>query len=126
MNVINDREVIVYKNDRGKYSVMITKKNLNDEFEKAYMTIQFNKDVELENKTTIKIKNAWLSFYTIKRNELEKETRFFIRCSDFEKVDAPDTPEKVKEEIEKNEEIKEKVEFDVGQQIEITDDDLPF
>lgn len=118
MNIQNDKEITVYKNDYGKYSVIISKKNQDDTFESAYIPIQFNKDVELENKTRIKIINAWLSFYKYEKDE-EKHTVFYIRCSDFEIV---------KEEKNPFEEFGEKIktEFDVGQQIQITDDDLPF
>ena len=86
MNITNDRNVIVYKNKYGKYSVMISKKNMDGEYENAFIPIQFNKEVELENKTTIKIVNAWLSFYELTKEDGTTETRFFIRCSDFKEI----------------------------------------
>lgn len=85
MNITNDRDVMVFKFD-DKYAVGISKKNQNGEYEKAYFPIQFNKDVELDNMTLIKIKNAWLSFYNWEY-EGKKGTKFFIRCTDFDKVE---------------------------------------
>ena len=114
MNITNEKDVMIYKNDYGKYSVIISKKNADGSFEKAYMPIQFNKGVELENKTLIKIKNAWLSFYKV-----EDKTKFFIRCSDFDKVEKEENPFK---EFGNNL----KSDFDVGEQIQIQDEDLPF
>ena len=70
MNISNDKNVMIFKQDK-KYVVGISKKNKNGEYERAYFPIQFNQGVELENKTLIKIKNAWLSFYN-----WEKELHF--------------------------------------------------
>lgn len=85
MNITNDREIMIFKDEKEKYSTTISKKNQNGEYENAYFPIQFNKDVELENRTLIKIKNAWLSFYNWEYED-KKGTKFFIKCSDFEVV----------------------------------------
>ena len=115
MNITNDKNVIVFKNDYGKYSVKISKKNMEGEYENAYIPIQFNKDIELENRTTIRIKTAWLSFYKINNEEGRQETKFFIRCSDFDKIDTS-----------QEEKLSIKTESKVGQEIKIEDKDLPF
>ena len=114
MNVSNDREVMIFKKD-DKYTVGISKKNQNGEYEKAYFPIQFNKDIELENQTLIKIKTAWLSFYKWEHED-KKGTKFFIKCSDFDVVE--------KKETNPFEDFRIKTE--VQEQIEITDADLPF
>lgn len=120
MNISNDKNVMIFKQDK-KYVVGLSDKNLSGEYERAYFPIRFNKDVELENKTLIKIKKAWLSFYNWK-NEDKKGTSFYIRCSDFDIVEEP------KKETNPFEEFGNSIdtESSIGEQIEITDDDLPF
>jgi len=125
MNITNDKEVVVYKNEYGKYSVMLKKKNQDNTFDSAYIPIQFNKGVVLENKTQIKIKNAWLSFYKLDTQDGKKETRYVIRCTEFEPILV-----KNKEEQKRNpfEEFGKSIETEsqIGEQLQIEDDDLPF
>ena len=120
MNIINDKPVMIFKRDDGKYVVGVSKKN-GEEYENAYFPIQFNKGVEVHNKTQIKIKNAWLSFYNWNYED-KKGTTFFIKCSDFEEID--------REEKSETEILKEVVNGnpfeEFGQSIEISEDDLPF
>lgn len=126
MNLSSDKEFLIFKNDKG-YTTTIGKKNSDGSYDNAYIGIQFNKDVQLENRTKIKIKNAWLSFFKIVK-ELKGETQtttvFFIRCSDFEIVEEAAKKEEKNPFEEFGDNIK--TEFDVGEQIQITDDDLPF
>jgi len=51
---------------RKAYSIGISKKKENGEYEKAYFPVQFKKDVVVENMTKIDITNAWFSFFTAK------------------------------------------------------------
>ena len=117
MNITNDRDVMVFKFD-DKYVVGISKKNQNGEYEKAYFPIQFNKDVELDNMTLIKIKNAWLSFYNWTYED-KKGTKFFIRCTDFDKVEKEKTSGK-------DDMTSQFEEFGNEHQEELQDFDLPF
>lgn len=55
--------VTVFKNDKGFYSIGVSNKNMDGTYENAYITAQFKKGVDLENKTKIDITNAFLSFY---------------------------------------------------------------
>lgn len=112
MNIVNDRPVMVFKKEK-RYSVGLSKKNQNGEYEKAYYPIQFNKDIELEDKTLIKINNAWLSWYDWEYEDKKGRT-FFIKCTDFEEVEKEDS--NPFEEFGK--------EHNSGN--EITDSDLPF
>ena len=82
MEIVNNKPIMVFKTE-NKYSVCISKK-AGDGYEKAYIPIQFNKDVELENKEMISLKNAYLSFYKWEY-EGKKGVTFCIRCLDFEK-----------------------------------------
>lgn len=102
MNVISERPVIIFKNEyngKAKYVVGISKKNQDGEYENANFSIQFNKDVELHNKAKIKLTNAWLSFYSYEFDG-KKDTKFFIKCSDFELVEKGEF-ETTKQEIKK-------------------------
>lgn len=108
MQITNDRPVMVFKKD-NKYSVGVSKKKKDGSYENAYIKIEFNKDIELEDKTLIQIKNAWLDFYNWEY-EGKKGTTFLVRCSDFEKVDNYNI----------------KTESNIGNQINISDNDLPF
>ena len=120
MNIINDKPVMIFKREDGKYVVGVSRKN-GEEYENAYFPIQFNKGVEVHNKTQIKIKNAWLSFYNWNYED-KKGTTFFIKCSDFEEID--------REEKSETEILKEVVNGnpfeEFGQSIEISEDELPF
>ena len=120
MNIENKYPVTIYKNE-NKYTVGIGVKKKDGTYDNAYFPIQFNQGVEVENKTKIYIKNAWLSFYKWEY-EGKKGTTFFIKCSEFEKVD---------EVIEENfEPIKEEPEEDpykdFGSSIAAEELDLPF
>ena len=121
MNIVNDKNVMVFKRDK-KYVVGISKKNQDGSYENAYFPIQFNQGVELEDRTLILIKNAWLSFYKWE-NESGKGTVFYIKCSDFDVVEetkknGPNPYEEFGKIVE--------AESEVGEQITIDDDDLPF
>lgn len=74
--------VYVFKNvnnDRTYYRIGLSKKNMEGNYINGYMTAVFNKDVELDNKTKIILKNAILDFY-IK----DKQTIPYIRVFDYE------------------------------------------
>ena len=120
MNITNDNNVMVFKND-NKYSVSISKKNQNGEYEKAYFPIQFNKGIELEDRTLIKIKKAWLSFYKWEY-ELKTGIKFFIKCSEFEIVEQENKEYKAQLKMESN------PYKNFGENIEISEEpiELPF
>lgn len=80
--------VMVFKNDKNDkviYNIGLSRKIVKDDEEKwqnGYILAQFNKDVDLENKTKIILKNAILDFYINKDNQ----TVPFIRVFDFAKL----------------------------------------
>lgn len=119
MNIINNRPMMIFKRD-NKYNVGISRKKKDGSYETAYMKIEFNKDVELEDRQLITIKNAWLDFYNWEY-EGKKGTTWCIRCSDFEIYNKEDN-----QETNPYAEIRTKVESDIGQQIEIDPSELPF
>lgn len=118
MDIISDKKQTIFRKDfdnRVTYSIGLAKKKQDGNYENGYMNVVFNKDVELENKTQIMIKKAWLDFYT-----KDKVTHPFIRISDFEIIGylkSNDEPKAEPQSIDKWESAKE---------IEIDDDNLPF
>ena len=111
MEIISNREEMIFKNEKdGKisYSIGLSRKKEDGTYENGYIPVRFRKDVELDNQTKIKIKNAWLDFFKI-----EKRTLLYIFINDFEKVNK--------------EEVKEEQSVDNwGSAKEIEPDELPF
>lgn len=102
---------------RKLYSIGLSKKNKQGGYDNGYISARFKKDIVLDNKTRIKIKEAWLSF-----NVNENKTFPFIFINDFEILGEPKPKEdNVYKEFGEN--IKTEANFE---QIEITDEDLPF
>ena len=113
MEIISNRIDMIFKNEKdGKvsYSIGLSKKKEDGTYENGYMPCRFKKDVQLDDKTKIRIKNAWLDFYKI-----EKRTLAYIFINEFEKVEEP-----------KKEEKKVEDEWYAGKDIQIDDNDLPF
>lgn len=107
---------MVFKDEKGKYTIGLSNKKQDGSYENAYFPIQFNKGVELQNKTQIRILKAWLSFYKWEYQG-KKGTSFMIRCTDFEDLSE-----------NKKEEYKDfgKSEVVEATTMEFTNDELPF
>lgn len=118
MEIVSNKEEMIFKNeynDKPFYTIGLSKKDKNGNYINGYMNVSFKKGVELENKTRIKIKEAWMDFY-----KKDVKTIPIIFINDFEIVDqGKKDPFK-----EYGESIK--TDFDTGEQIQITDADLPF
>lgn len=67
-------------NGRTFYSVGLSKKLQDGNYENGYMDVSFKKGVELPNKTKINVTKAWLTFYINK----DKRTVPQIFISEFE------------------------------------------
>lgn len=86
MNIENKYPVLIFKNiNNGKtfYSMGLSRKDAEGNYVNGYITCRFKKDVELEDKTKIMIKSAFLTFYL-----KEKITVPYIFVSDFDLVDT--------------------------------------
>ena len=115
MEVTSNREETIYRNEfngEPRYTVALSKKKEDGEYENGYMKVVFRKGVSIPNKSKIRITDAWLSF-----NTFEKRTYPYIFINNFELVDKPEDPFT---------NMKQKIESDIGQQIKIEDDFLPF
>lgn len=101
---------------RKLYSIGLSKKNQKGGYDNGYMSVRFKKDVVINNKTRIKVKDAWLSF-----NTNEGKTFPFIFINDFELVsEAKPKEDNVYEDFGNS------IKTEVQEQIEIQDSDLPF
>jgi hypothetical protein len=130
MNISNQFPVTIFKNvnDYGTfYKVGLVKKDINGEYVNGYKDIRFNKGVELEDKSKIYLKKAWLSFYV-----KDKKTIDYIFCSEFETID--ETIENARTPLANisDSQIVRAVMNDedpftsFGEEVEISDSDLPF
>lgn len=66
MNIECEKEKMIFRNEKdGKayYSIGLSKKNQDGKYTSGYITCKFPKDANIENKTKIKILNAWLDFW---------------------------------------------------------------
>lgn len=104
MEFLAGQEKMVFCNvfdGREYYSIGLSKKDRDGNYENGYMPIQFRNGVRVTNQTRIVITKAWLSFYKDKNNK----TVPYIFVSDFTKLE----------------------EGQLSNQFEtITDSDLPF
>ena len=114
MDVISDKLIKVYKRtykDKTYYSIGISKKDTDGNYINGYLDARFKKDVEVEDRTNIYIKKAWIDFYL-----KDKRTIPYIFISDFETV--TETIQKAKEEA--------KQESFNPKEMTFEDEELPF
>ena len=122
MEIVSNKEEMIFKseyNDKPIYRLGLSKKDKDGNYVKGYINVNFKKGVDVPNMTKIKIKNAWLDFYKV-----DIKTVPVVFISDFEIVN-PGVKEEKKDPFEEfGDSIK--TDFDTGEQIQITDADLPF
>lgn len=129
MKISNEYAVMIFRNDNDFgtfYKVGLVKKDTDGKYINGYKDCRFRKGVEIEDKTKIYIKKAWIDFY-IKDNK----TIDYIFISEYETL--KDTIEKSKSnnhQVEKQSNNKEKLSdepfIEFGKQITIDDSELPF
>ena len=117
MNINDDKEHLIFRKDGtygAMYSTGLSKKLQDGNYENGFIRVQFKKGIELEDKTKIKIKNGWLSFYKTK----SKETTHYIFINEFEKIIDKEQEDPFKEFGSEH-----KTETD---ELTLTEEDLPF
>ena len=85
MKIVEEKPVKVFKREHEGntfYSFGLSKKKQDGSYDNGYMPCQFKKDISVENKSKIYIRDAWLSFYL-----KEKETKPYVFINDFETVE---------------------------------------
>lgn len=121
MNIKENYIVMVFCKEfegRKLYSIGLSKKNKNGGYDNGFMSVRFKKDVVVNNKTRIKLKDAWLSF-----NTNEGKTFPFIFINDFEIVSEANPNKKEENPFE---DFGNSIKTEVQEQIEIQESDLPF
>jgi glutaredoxin len=116
MEVVSNKNEMIFRTDFDggvRYSIGLSRKNQDGSYMRGYMNVTFRKGVELENKTQIRIKSAWIDFY----KDRENRTVPYIFINEFEEV-KKDPFEEYGQSITTKSRIEE--------QLEITDSDLPF
>jgi hypothetical protein len=126
MNIINEKPVIVFRNEyNGKvsYQTSLSRKDKDGNYVNGYIPIQFKTGVSFNNQDKIYIKDAWLSFYNIEREYNGKKnttTRPYIFINEFETIEETISNSKMDDNLEEDPYV------DFGTNFEITDEDLPF
>ena len=137
MKVISDREEMVFRHDRNDktvYTVGLVKKNMDGEYENGYILTKFRNGVELDDKSKIKIKDAWLDFY-----KKDDKTNISLFVNDFDLEDN-NTLQKQEANMQENASYKKQdasmpeenpfanvnSKNGIKQPIQYTDEDLPF
>ena len=127
MNISNEYPVMIFKNEyEGKifYKMGLSKKKKDGSYESGSISCQFKKDVNLEDKTKIYIKSAWLTFYKNK----DKVTVPYIFVNEFETVgDAIDNSKSLTNSQVIQAVMNDEDPFkDLGNEVTLDDLDLPF
>lgn len=121
MNIKENYIVMVFVKEfegRKLYSIGLSKKNKNGGYDNGFMSVRFKKDVVVNNKTRIKLKDAWLSF-----NTNEGKTFPFIFINDFEIISEPNPNKK---EENPYEDFGNSIKTEVQETFDIQESDLPF
>lgn len=130
MNIENQYPVAIFRFESGEniyYKMGLSNKDKDGNYINGYIPVQFRRGIELENKTKIYLKKAWLTFYLKKEsiNGVDKNiTVPYVFVSEFEKVEEVIAGSKEKDIVK--EEAAEDPFKDLGNEITFTDDDLPF
>lgn len=79
---LKEQEITIYSNEHG-YFTRLSRKNLSEDWENAFVYVNFKKGITIPNKTKINVLDSWLTFYKSKENK----TVLFVFVNDFEIVE---------------------------------------
>ncbi len=127
MNLTIERPCVLFRNDYNGYSyykIGMSKKSQTGEWINGYIRCKFKKGVTLENQTKINIKSSFLSFDLIDRKSIPciVVTEFEI-IDDNNKASESDISQTVDNMVKQEQSDPFK---DFGEEIQLSDDDLPF
>lgn len=114
MKIIHEYPVKIFKNEALGYTFYrmgLSKKDQNGKYMNGSIDVHFRKDVEIDVDKKIYIQDAWLDFYV-----KNKVTHIYIFINKFEYVS----------DVIKDEKIETDPFEEFGNEVELTDDDLPF
>ena len=72
MQITTKYPITIYRKefkDKVIYSTRISKKDKEGNYQNAFIPVQFKKDINVEDRSKIKILNGWLDFYINKDNK---------------------------------------------------------
>lgn len=78
-----EQEITVYSNEHGYFTRLARRNVMTDEWENAFLYVQFKKGTDIPNKTKILVNESWLSFYKSK----EGKTVLYMFVNDFDLCD---------------------------------------
>lgn len=97
MHIKENEKVLIFRNEKGNYSIGLSRKDRNNQVYYGYFPCQFKKNVEVNNKSRIMIRNAFISFYL-----KEKQTMPYIMITDFDIIEEENYAKLKGEEIEED------------------------
>lgn len=109
----NDIPIKVFKDEKGKYTIGISKK-VGEEYKNKYFPVEFLKDVNLDNGTEIIIKHAFMTWFDWEFED-KKGTKFVIKITAFDKTSAEQPALRPEPKLDK-----------ISSAKDIEPDDLPF
>lgn len=121
MNIVTDKPYTIFRKEYKNnifYKIGISKKTKEGMYENGYIDIKFKGNPNIPNKTSIYIKNAFLTFYLSK----DKHTVPYIVVMEYDTVDQ--TIKENKTDIEKQDTDDLFAEF--GREHKDDDFELPF
>ena len=95
MHIKENEEVMIFKNDKGYYSIGLNRKDRNGEYFYGYFPCQFKKDVDVPNKSRIRIRNAFISFYL-----KDDKTMPYVMVTDYDTVEKKENYLETKTQME--------------------------
>lgn len=126
MEVVSNKEEMIFRKDyNGKpsYSIGLSRKQPDGTYLRGYMKVSFRKDVDVKNKSKIKIEQAWLDFYKSDGNTMP-----YIFINDF-KVTQEGESEVEKVEVDTPnpfEDFGNSIKTEVQETFDYSEDDLPW
>lgn len=79
--------IMIFRNEKeGRvfFSTTVSHKDIDGNYQNAFINVQFKKNVEVPNKQLILIKDAWLDFFQTK----DGKDVFIIFINNFDKVES--------------------------------------
>lgn len=122
MNIHTKFPIMIFRNEyngKASYSTTISNKKEDNTYENAFISINFPKGTDLADRTKIQIKNGFLSFYK-KGEEGNQSIVFKVIVTDYEIVELGEAK------VEKQEESTSDPFEEFGNEVVLSDDDLPF
>ena len=84
MNFNANYKIKVYYKENGYFTRIVKFNKTTNEWESAFIYLHFKKGVDIPNRTTINVKESWLSFYTSKKTN---KVVVYIFINDFNILD---------------------------------------